>query len=164
MPDPINQAHEPSSEQDLIVNGVDPINAVVVADNTPQEAAFALAVQRMAQALAIATTDATALLRTIENAMSGVQSAALTRWIEAGSDEQDPRYQAIVRAAGQVLADAVALWRDINVAAQQLLDALTDPGSMVVEAEPATPAVGKKQATKKKAAKKAEKKKTPAKK
>ena len=133
-------------EQSPIVTDVDHINEVVVGGNLPQETAAALAAQSMAQALAIATTDATALLRNVETTMSTVQSAALTRWIEAGTGEEDPRYQVIVRAAGQVLADSVALWRDINVTAQQLLQSLTDaverpePGSIDVQAKPAAAA------------------------
>ena len=167
MPDLIIQEHEPVTE-------VDPINAAVVADNIPEETASALAAQSMAQSLAIATSDATALLRSVESAMSAVQSAALTRWIEAGSGEEDPRYQVIVRAAGQVIADAVALWRDINATAQQLLDALTDegervePGSTVVDATsaeaPKSAGGKKKKAAKKKAAKKKASKKAAAKK
>lgn len=129
-------------DQDPNVTEIDHINEVVVGGKLPQETASALAAQSMAQALAIATTDATALLRNVETTMSTVQSAALTRWIEAGTGEDDPRYQVIVRAAGQVLADSVALWRDINVSAQQLLQSLTDaverpePGSIDVEAKP----------------------------
>jgi hypothetical protein len=151
-------------EQHPIVTEVDRINEVVAAENLPQETAAALAAQAMAQALAIATTDATALLRNVETTMSTVQSAALTRWIEAGTGEDDPRYQVIVRAAGQVLADSLALWRDINATAQQLLQALTaatehpEPGSIVVEAKPAEAPKGGKSRAKKKATKKVAKK------
>lgn len=163
MPDPISQDHESYSEQGPIVNGVDSTNAVVAADDIPQASTSLSPDQIIAQALALATTDATALLRRVETTMSDVQSAALTRWIEAGSGEDDPRYQTIVRAAGQVLADAVALWRDINVAAQQLLQTLSEegerPGS-TVEATPAerpSPTLGKKKAAKKKSAAKPKK-------
>jgi outer membrane biosynthesis protein TonB len=167
-------------EQHPIAIEVDHINSAVAADTIPQETASALAAQSMAQSLAIATADATALLRNVETTMSTVQAAALTRWIEAGSGEEDPRYQVIVRAAAQVTADAVALWRDVNTTAQQLLESLVDegersePAAITVEAAPSKPPVrvakqapsskSKKKAAKKAAAKKAPAKKAPAKK
>jgi hypothetical protein len=158
------------SEEHPIAIEVDRINAAVTADNLPQETASGLAAQSMAQSLAIATTDAAALLRHVETTMSAVQAAALTRWVEAGAGEEDPHYQVIVRAAGQVTVDAVALWRDINQIAQQLLQSL--PGqsasapteAIVVESKPvATPKAAAKTRAKKKASKKAAAK-TPAKK
>lgn len=132
----------------MVAAEVDRINAtvtgIVEGDDIPQETASALAAQSMAQSLAIATADAAALLRHVETTMSAVQAAAFTRWVETGPGEADPHYQVIVRAAAQVIADSVGLWRDINVAAQQLLSSL--PGQspqaegIVVEAQPvATP-------------------------
>jgi hypothetical protein len=158
------------SEEHQIALAVERVNAIVASDNIPQETASGLAAQSMAQSLAIATADAAGLLRHVESTMSAVQAAALTRWIETGAGEEDPRYQLIVRAAGQVTADAVGLWREINQTAQQLLASLSneavqaEPQAIAVAAKPAsapkkaTKSRAKKQASKKKAAK------TPAKK
>ncbi len=165
----------PDHPHQHIAGEIDRINAevtgIITAAKLPEETAAALAAQSMAQSLAIATSDAVALLRNVETMMSAVQAAALTRWVERGGGEDDPGYQRIAAAAGRVTSEAVGLWRDINLSAQQLLHGLTSEGKdSAVESAVASPSAsaspkqGKKKASKKKASKKKSSKKSPGKK
>jgi hypothetical protein len=81
----------------------------------------ALAGQSLANSVAIAVSDATTALRSVQAIMTTVQSVAMARWLASG--ERDETYLQIVNAATQATRDAVRLWQEVQATAQTVLGA-----------------------------------------
>jgi hypothetical protein len=123
----------------------------------------ALTKQSLANSVAIAVSDATTALRSVQAIMTTVQSVAMARWLESG--ENDESYLQIANTATQITRDAVRLWQEVQATAQAVVagDEQADTSTSATEGKRTTsnPSPVKKPAGKKaarKAAKKAARK------